>query len=82
MVQRNKQDIRCSFCGRSQTEVERIIYGRNAYICNECVEMCSELLTENENAAGRSGEPKSYSKKEETIRTTPMEIKSYLISQI
>lgn len=78
MVQRNKQDIRCSFCGRSQTEVERIIYGRNAYICNECVEMCSELLTENENAAGRSGEPKSYSKKEETIRTTPMEIKSYL----
>lgn len=78
MVQRNKQDIRCSFCGRSQTEVERIIYGRNAYICNECVEMCSELLTENENAAGRSGEPKSYSKKEETSRTTPMEIKSYL----
>ncbi|MBQ4438910.1 ATP-dependent Clp protease ATP-binding subunit ClpX [bacterium] len=77
MVQRNKQDIRCSFCGRSQTEVERIIYGRNAYICNECVEMCSELLTENAHAAGRSGEPKSYSKNEET-HTTPMEIKSYL----
>ena len=78
MVQRNKQDIRCSFCGRSQTEVERIIYGRNAYICNECVEMCSELLTENANAAGKSGEPKSYTKKEETVQTTPMEIKSYL----
>jgi ATP-dependent Clp protease ATP-binding subunit ClpX len=77
MVQRNKQDIRCSFCGRSQTEVERIIYGRNAYICNECVEMCSELLTENANAAGRSVEPKSSSRKEE-LRTTPMEIKSYL----
>ena len=77
MVQRNKQDIRCSFCGRPQTEVERIIYGRNAYICNECVEMCSELLTENANAAGRSREPKSYSKKEET-QTTPIQIKSYL----
>ena len=77
MAQRNKQDICCSFCGRSQTEVDRIIYGRNAYICNECVEMCSELLTENANAAGRSGEPKSYSKNEE-IKTTPVEIKSYL----
>ncbi len=39
--------------------------------------MCSELLTENAHAAGRGGEPKSYSKNEET-HTTPMEIKSYL----
>ena len=75
MTQRNKQDIHCSFCGRPQTEVERIIYGRNAYICNECVEMCAELLNENTRAA-RSEKPKS-SRKEEN-HTTPMQIKSYL----
>ena len=75
MGQRNKQDIHCSFCGRSQTEVERIIYGRNAYICNECVEMCSELLKENAHIP--QGEKPKSSRKEENP-TTPMQIKSYL----
>lgn len=75
MAQRNKQDIHCSFCGRPQTEVERIIYGRNAYICNECVEMCAELLGENAQVA-ENKEPKSS--RNEGIHTTPMQIKSYL----
>ena len=75
MAQRNKQDIRCSFCGRPQVEVERIIYGRNAYICNECVEMCSELLRENASGLGHV-EPQSS--RNEEIQTTPMQIKSYL----
>ncbi len=39
--------IRCSFCGKSQGQVERILSGPNAYICNECVELCSTLLHEN-----------------------------------
>lgn len=75
MAQRSKQDIRCSFCGRPQTEVGRIIYGRNAYICNECVEMCSELLT------GESGNPwneKQQSKPSRGISATPMQIKQHL----
>ena len=76
MVQRNKQDIRCSFCGRSQTEVERIIYGRNAYICNECVEMCSELLGENARPADIAEKPAG--KKSDENLTTPIQIKSYL----
>ncbi|MBO4698608.1 ATP-dependent Clp protease ATP-binding subunit ClpX [bacterium] len=75
MGQRNKQDIHCSFCGRSQTEVERIIYGRNAYICNECIEMCSELLKENAHIP-QGEKPKSSRKGENP--TTPMQIKSYL----
>lgn len=39
--------IRCSFCGKTQGQVERILSGPNAYICNECVELCSTLLHEN-----------------------------------
>ncbi len=37
---------RCSFCGKSQADVERLIAGPNAYICNECVELCSDVLSE------------------------------------
>ena len=41
-----QKEIRCSFCGRSQKEVRRIIAGPGAYICNECIEICKDLLDE------------------------------------
>lgn len=40
------EDVRCSFCGKSQQEVERMIAGPHEAICNECVQLCSEVLTE------------------------------------
>lgn len=44
----NKTDdrsvIRCSFCGKTEDQVKRLIEGPNAYICNECVELCVELF--------------------------------------
>ncbi len=36
--------IYCSFCGKSQDVVKRIISGQKAYICNECIELCNEIL--------------------------------------
>ena len=53
-MSKNKDDngskeikIRCSFCGKIATEVKRLIAGPNgSYICNECVEICSEMLEE------------------------------------
>ena len=42
----DKKDVRCSFCGRTQDEVKRLIAGPNAYICNECVGICAELIEE------------------------------------
>ena len=75
MAQRSKQDIRCSFCGRPQTEVGRIIYGRNAYICNECVEMCSELLGEKQ---ADSVNEKAEGRYDRGISVTPMQIKEHL----
>jgi len=38
------KNLRCSFCGKGQNEVERLIAGNNSYICNECVELCSAIL--------------------------------------
>ena len=37
---------RCSFCGRTQDQVKRMVGGSNAYICNECVQLCHEILAD------------------------------------
>lgn len=36
--------LHCSFCNKPQHEVEKLIAGPNAYICNECVSLCNEVL--------------------------------------
>ncbi len=48
MVDQNKQteDISCSFCGKSQDEVKRIVAGPGVFICNECVDLCQEIMEE------------------------------------
>ena len=41
-----QKEIRCSFCGKDSSQVKRIIAGPNAYICNECVDLCKEIISE------------------------------------
>jgi ATP-dependent Clp protease ATP-binding subunit ClpX len=43
--------MRCSFCGKHQREVKRLIAGSKAYICNECVNLCNDILTEDSSTA-------------------------------
>jgi ATP-dependent Clp protease ATP-binding subunit ClpX len=38
--------LRCSFCGKSQEEVKKLIAGPSVFICDECVELCREIITE------------------------------------
>lgn len=38
--------LRCSFCGKSQEEVKKIIAGPNVYICDECIELCNDIIEE------------------------------------
>ena len=38
--------VRCSFCGKPQTEVSRLIAGKGSYICNECISLCASILDE------------------------------------
>ena len=47
-----RDSIRCSFCGKRQEQVGRIIAGPNVYICNECVELCSSILRDEMHGAG------------------------------
>jgi ATP-dependent Clp protease ATP-binding subunit ClpX len=46
MSQSKGNVLRCSFCGKSQNEVKKIIAGPTVYICNECVELCNEIMEE------------------------------------
>ncbi|RQD69582.1 MAG: ATP-dependent Clp protease ATP-binding subunit ClpX [Tindallia sp. MSAO_Bac2] len=41
-----KKQLKCSFCGKSQDQVRRLIAGPNVYICDECIELCQEIIQE------------------------------------
>src|SRR5512143_1929369 len=61
--------LRCSFCGKSQDEVRKLIAGPTVYICDECIELCNEIIAEEAEerfVPGRMTVPK------------PMEIKAKL----
>ena len=44
MARMEERNIRCSFCGKQQGEVKRVVAGPNVYICNECIALCSSIL--------------------------------------
>lgn len=46
VVHNNKEMIYCSFCGKNQEEVKKIIAGNNVFICDECVELAQEIIRE------------------------------------
>ena len=53
--------IKCSFCGRGQDEVSRMVSGPSVYICSECVKLCNDILdgeTDRDISVGREGLPK------------------------
>jgi len=42
----DKKQLKCSFCGKTQEQVKRLVAGPGVYICNECIELCSEIIEE------------------------------------
>lgn len=46
MAKNDEKQLRCSFCGKPQEQVKRLIAGPNVYICNECIELCQEIVEE------------------------------------
>lgn len=43
---KNDDKLKCSFCGKTQEQVRRLIAGPNVYICDECIELCQEIIEE------------------------------------
>ena len=46
MVKKKEGSLRCSFCGKSQEEVKKLIAGPTVYICDECIDLCNEIIME------------------------------------
>ena len=68
----------CSFCGKSQHEVKKLIAGQDANICNECIELCDDLLsdaTSLDDGATASESQNSWASRK---LPTPKEIRSHL----
>ena len=53
----SKNTLYCSFCGKSQHEVRKLIAGPTVFICDECVELCMDIIRE-ENKSARRQEPR------------------------
>ena len=76
MAGRSADEIRCSFCGKSQGQVRKLIAGpKGAYICDECVDICAEIIEEefeNEEETGTAEET------EQINLLKPEELKAFL----
>ena len=70
----NNKNIRCSFCGKTQDSVDKIVAGPGVYICNECIQVCSNII---ENEYYEDDED-LYTTVEEDVVPTPEEIKKVL----
>ncbi len=69
MSQRDGDVLRCSFCGKSQHEVRKLIAGPTVYICNECVEVCLDIIAEDRVHEART---------KQQVLPKPHEVKAHL----
>ena len=74
------KNLRCSFCGKLQSQVERMIAGPGVCICNECVELCQSVLDDEPHPSPAANGRRSSSrrKEEEIVVPRPAEIKAFL----
>ncbi len=84
MVKHDDSRLKCSFCGKTQDQVKKLIAGPEVYICDECVELCNEILDEEffENKDKEKGEGAEKSPTDLTNIPKPHEIKAYLDENI
>lgn len=74
----NENDLRCSFCGKPQSQAKRLIAGNGVYICDTCVELCMNII-EDEDALQRGKvSVKRSGGEEEKVLPKPQEIKKML----
>lgn len=73
----NDNEVRCSFCGKPQSQAKRLISGNGVYICDECVELCMDIIAD-EDSLHRGRAQTKREPKGEMILPKPEEIKKQL----
>ncbi len=75
---KNHRDlIRCSFCGKTQHQARRLIAGPNVYICDECVDLCKDIIAEEADRGRAVGVSRSLPKPKDIVRV----LDEYVIEQ-
>ena len=86
---KNEKDLVCSFCGKHQDEVERMIIGPGVNICSECIGLCHDLLSDKPERPSGSRAPRAGAGRTRSLQAaddlninimTPAEIKEAWIS--
>lgn len=70
----DKKSMYCSFCGKSQREVKKLIAGPSVFVCDECVDLCNEIIREDKN--------KEASVEQHAPLLTPKEMDEFLSSYV
>lgn len=70
--------LRCSFCGKTQDQVERLISGPGVFICNECIDICLSILMGDDFTVKEQIEPNKKTAPKDLTLPKPMEIKQKL----
>ena len=69
----NGEMLHCSFCGKSQAEVKKLVAGRGVYICDECIEVCINIVADEMNEMAKEEGGNTAEK-----LPTPSKIKEFL----
>ena len=77
MTTNNKNILYCSFCGKSQHEVRKLIAGPTVFICDECVELCMDIIKEE----SKDTFVKNKKRHTKTIRNSKNFLMTYVIGQ-
>lgn len=73
----NDNEVRCSFCGKPQSQAKRLISGNGVYICDECVELCMDIIADEDSLHRGRPQPKNKPRAE-MVLPKPQEIKKQL----
>lgn len=73
----NDNEVRCSFCGKPQSQAKRLISGNGVYICDECVELCMDIIADEDSLHRGRLQPKNEPRAE-MVLPKPQEIKKQL----
>ena len=73
----NDNEVRCSFCGKPQSQAKRLISGNGVYICDECVELCMDIIADEDSLHRGHPQPKNEPRAE-MVLPKPQEIKKQL----
>ena len=73
----NDNEVRCSFCGKPQSQAKRLISGNGVYICDECVELCMDIIADEDSLHRGRPQPQNEPRAE-MVLPKPQEIKKQL----